>query len=294
MSIGAGLVLLAGTLTFSGATASAEVQSPESNQLRIANSSASHSAGSFAYSATTVDFSTTTTNSVNTDAKIVVAGKTFTAKKDIVTGTAQWSGSDTALNEEDRAAVSAFTHALNSAWVEPANTAKSTIPAHQDLTFRLALLVGEAPLHEKIGTQTVPRPAERKTAKAIPADVSKNECVEDGISSTNPNSAERHAVLIQCQQANEDNILYTGCNEYAALSHDYDNHCFITERIYVGPASFDCMAKCGSGCFVVTGYTYDCGDHDRCNREHNSNMGGCSDEFWEADDDFLWSSNQCG
>jgi hypothetical protein len=36
-------------------------------------------------------------------------------------------------------------------------------------------------------------------------------------------------------------------------------------------------------------------DHDQCGREHGGstdpNDGSCGDEYWEADDDFLWSRN---
>jgi hypothetical protein len=292
MYMGATLVLVLSTIPISGSTAVAEVQPAESNQLRIIESSNSHATGTFARSATTIEFDASNADG-RAEAKIVVAGKAFSAGKNIEAGSANWSGNNSVLTEDDRAALSAFTYALNSAWIEPAIAAESMIPAHQDLVVRLGLLLAEAPLHTKLGSYDIASPVERSGSKAIPANASTESCVEDAMATTSPGSAQRREVLARCQESNEDGILYTGCNENAWLVHDYDTHCFLGQSIFVGPASADCMAKCGGGCFVITGYTYDCGDHDQCNREHNSNLGGCSDEFWEADDDFLLSSDQC-
>jgi hypothetical protein len=44
-------------------------------------------------------------------------------------------------------------------------------------------------------------------------------------------------------------------------------------------------------------YTYDCGDHDRCGRVHGGSLNPwdaeCGDDYWEADDDFLWGWPNC-
>ncbi|HWO63341.1 MAG TPA: hypothetical protein VNO31_25240 [Umezawaea sp.] len=289
----AALLVLSG-LTASDSTATAEARSQDTDGLHVAEASTSRVAGTFAHSATTIRFDVAAPSAVRAEATITIGDRKFQAHKDIDAGTAWWSGGDAALRQDDRDAFTAFTYALNTAWIEPANAAKTAVPAHQDLTMRLALLLAEAPLHVKIGTQDVPRPAEKTGPRQLPEGTPVvDSCARDGIATTTPDTAERRRVLLACQESNEDGILYTGCNENAWLVHDWDTHCFLGESIYVGPASYDCMAKCGNGCFIITGYTYDCGDHDRCNRAHNSNLGGCSDEFWEADDDFLWSSNQC-
>ena len=57
------------------------------------------------------------------------------------------------------------------------------------------------------------------------------------------------------------------------------------------------MGECGSGCDGLNIFTYDCGDHDRCGRVHGGSANPwdaeCGDEYWEADDDFLWGYPNC-
>ncbi|GGO25305.1 hypothetical protein [Micromonospora parathelypteridis] len=279
--------------------AAATVQPLSTNDFRVATSSATHDVGTFARSATVIEFEAAAQSAVTAEVSLSVAGKKFTASKDIAKGVAKWSGGEASLQPDDRTALDAFAKSLESTWIKPANATKTPVPLHRDLTIRLAMLVAEAPVGTRIGSQEVPRPVERFGAKQLPEKAAGVEsCLKEGASATAPNSASRSAVIAACQESNEDGILYTGCNQNAWVVHDADSHCFLGESIYVGPASYDCMGKCGGGCFIITGYTYDCADHDRCGRQHGGSTNPwdseCGDEYFEADDDFLWSSNQCG
>ncbi|SCL37365.1 hypothetical protein GA0074692_4642 [Micromonospora pallida] len=270
-----------------------------SNDFRITASSAGHDSGTFARSATVIEFAATAESAVSTEVALTVGGKKFTATKNIAEGSAQWSGAGLALHPDDSLALDAFAKALESEWVEPASATKAPISLHRDLTIRLAMLLAEAPPGTRIGTQDVPRPAERYGERKLPEGAAEVEsCLQEGTHATVANSAERKAVVAACQEPNEDGIWYTRCNVNEWVIHDAADHCIMGESVYVGPASYDCMGKCGGGCFIITGYTYDCADHDRCGRVHGGSTdpwdSECGDEYWEADDDFLWSTNQCG
>jgi len=164
------------------------------------------------------------------------------------------------------------------------------------------MLVSEAPLGVNLEPQQVPRPGERRLDKkfamtgAAPAVES---CLADVTATTTAATAERIAAVAACQQSNEDGILYFGdCSTYGRwLCHDADSHCFLCETISAGPSSSECMGECGSGCNGLNIYTYDCGDHDRCGRVHGGSTNPwdaeCGDEYFEADDDFLWGWPNC-
>jgi hypothetical protein len=293
-----GFALALATPAPAPASLAAPMQPFANDDLRVTASSANHDVGTFARSATVIEFSAATKGAVSADVTLSVGGKTFTASKDIAKGAARWSGANASLQPDDRLALTAFTTALESKWIKAANAAKTPIPLHRDLTARLAMLLAEAPVGTKIGNQNVPRPVEQYGKQKRPdSSIAVESCLKEGAFATEPNSPERSAMIAACQESNEDGILYTGCNVNAWVVHDADSHCFLGETIYVGPASSDCMGKCGGGCFIITGYTYDCADHDRCGREHGGSTNPwdseCGDEYWEADDDFLWSTNQC-
>lgn len=298
LAVGAAFLLVAPPAT-PAASAAPKAQPLSSNDLHVTASSASHDAGTFARSATVIEFAATASSAVTTEVTLSVGGRTFTASKDHAKGFAQWSGGGASLQPDDKLALDAFANALESEWVEPASATKAPIPLHRDLTIRLALLLAEAPPGTMIGTQDVPRPTERFGDRKLPASaVAVGSCLEEATFATVKNSAERKAVVAACQESNEDGIWYTGCNVNEWVLHDAGDHCMMSEVVYVGPASYDCMGKCGGGCFIITGYTYDCADHDRCGRVHGGSTdpwdSECGDEYWEADDDFLWSTNQCG
>jgi hypothetical protein len=297
-ALAVGFAVILATPALAPTIASASLQPLASDDLKVTTSSATMDTGTFGRSATAIGFTAQTTSAVTTEVAVTVNGKKFTASKDISTGVARWSGGNASLQPDDRTALDAFARDLETAWMKPIKATKAPLPLHRDLSIRLAMLLAEAPVGTKIGNLVVPRPAERYGKKEISKETKLvQSCLEEGTYATKPNSPERKTLVAACQQSNEDGILYTGCNTTAWVVHDAAGHCFLGESIYVGPASSDCMGKCGGGCFIITGFTYDCADHDRCGRAHggstNPNDSECGDEYWEADDDFLWSTNQC-
>jgi hypothetical protein len=111
-------------------------------------------------------------------------------------------------------------------------------------------------------------------------------------------SDERRDAVIQCQQSNEDGIWYFGCNTAdRVMCHDADSHCFLYEWVSSGTGSPGCLGECGPDCNGLNIYTYDCGDHDRCGRVHGGSLNPwdaeCGDDYWGADDDFLWGWPNC-
>jgi hypothetical protein len=256
-----------------------------------------------------VTFDAVAESPVSSTASITVNGKHFTASRDVKLGQARWSGSDATLTPEDRSVLLPFDQALFAEFTKPVREkAQESVPAHQDLLARLSGLIAEAPLGIKFSSQDVPKPVTattdtRFTPEGVPAVES---CLQEVINTTDSGSESRRAAIAACQEANEDGILYFGSCSIAnrTICHDADSHCFLCESVPSGVgSSVDCLGRCGPGCGLpppVGGhgpYTYDCGDHDKCGRDHGGSLNPwdaeCGDEYWEADDDFLWGSANC-
>ncbi len=82
--------------------------------------------------------------------------------------------------------------------------------------------------------------------------------------------------------------------------HDFcPTHGYLSETTAYGCASSNCRGRCGPGCTMgilpsgMGAYGQDCLDHDVCNQAHNSQLGGCSDEFNDAADDYLLLTISC-
>lgn len=291
------VVLGTGLAAHSATATTGAVTQPDG--LNVTESSASHDAGTFTSSATTISFDATAVTSATADAEVTVAGKTFTVDRDHQSGKASWSGAKASLTPDDRDALVAFAAALITEWATPAIGSGAEVTDHRDLVIRLAELLAEAPLGEKIGTKSVPRPAETTTdMRVVPSGVPTVEsCVEDALAE----GATEAAAADACQRIDEDGIQYFGSScatRYRTLCHDTAGHCFLCESVWSGPHSSACLGRCGPGCTGSPTYTYDCGDHDRCVRVHggfpaNPWDRNCGDEFWTADDDLLWGRWNC-
>lgn len=101
-----------------------------------------------------------------------------------------------------------------------------------------------------------------------------------------------------CQVADDDGIAYMNCTTAnRTLYHDSSSHCFLSESVYSGPYSSDCLGGCGAGCSTFMTYSWDCGEHDRCGRMHGGSTNpwdsNCGDEYFDADDDVLYGGNKC-
>jgi hypothetical protein len=284
----------------SGATGAAPP--PVADQLQIEHDSKDRVTGGFARGASTVAFEGHRGNAVSASVSIVVNGKRVTASRDLKSGTGTWSGAGATLLPEDRDVLVALVKALDQRWLEPTRDTQGTLGGHRDLVLRVTMLLAEAPLGLRLDPQGVPRPGERTLDRTIemtgvaPAEES---CLADVIATTEAGSDERRDAVILCQQSNEDGILYFGSCATAGrtICHDADSHCFLCETISSGPGSSGCLGECGPDCDGLNIYTYDCGDHDRCGRVHGGSLNPwdaeCGDEYWEADDDFLWGWPNC-
>lgn len=100
-----------------------------------------------------------------------------------------------------------------------------------------------------------------------------------------------------CQRADDDGIAYYDCGTYRrSLYHDANKQALLPERERLYRSrSAGCHGGCGTSCATTNGYmtfSYDCGEHDPCGRVHGGSTnpwdGECGDEYWDADDDFLW------
>jgi hypothetical protein len=235
---------------------------------------------------------------------VTVSGMTLTADRDLATGTATWGAGGQALGPREKLALGALLTAT-SAWRSSATSGE--LGGMKDLTLRLIMLASEAPEGVVIPMQSVNRPSERRLEKQagalkVVADSSATKadsCAADVVAVTAAGTEARVQALAACQQSNEDGILYFGsCSTINRwLMHDAANHCMVGESISAGPASTSCMGECGPGCQGLNIYTYDCGDHDRCGRVHGGSTNPwdseCGDEYFEADDDFLWGWPNC-
>lgn len=285
-----------------GASEDALAAAPVTDELLISQDSGELVTGSFARGAGTVTFEGHRTSAVSASVVIVVNSKKVIADRDLRSGTASWSGAGATLLPDDRDALVALVKALDGRWIEPTRDTQETLGGHRDLVLRVSMLLAEAPLGLALDPQVAPRPGERKldrTFELTGVAPTEESCLADVIATTAAGSAERRDALIQCQQSNEDGILYFGsCGTGGrTICHDADSHCFLCEIVNSGPASSGCLGECGPGCDGLNIYTYDCGDHDQCGRVHGGSLNPwdaeCGDEYFEADDDFLWGWPNC-
>jgi len=78
------------------------------------------------------------------------------------------------------------------------------------------------------------------------------------------------------------------------FNHDAWSHGQQYEYLAAGrwETSNPCRDRCGAGCTAIYGtsaWTKDCGNHDRCEQQHNSLS--CGDEFTFASDDYTFAGN---
>ena len=99
---------------------------------------------------------------------------------------------------------------------------------------------------------------------------------------------------------NAKNVCSKSATAKRTAYHDFcPTHGYISESTAYGCASSVCRGRCGPGCSMgvaVKGWGawgQDCLDHDVCNQAHNSQLGGCSDEFNDATDDYLKITFSC-
>jgi hypothetical protein len=228
---------------------------------------------------------------------IDVNGKKFSAKRDKRTGAVKWGGGGRTLTPVDVAALQSMAGEVEKAYLaDPGGWAD--LSGDTDLFIRFVLLLSEAPPGVKLKDVEVTAPVIRdEPAVAAPGPAASEEKCTVGAGVEMGGSA--IAAAAACQRADDDGILYMTCSRLnRGLFHDAAGHCFESESVMSGPGSSGSLGECGTGIVGIGTYTYDCGEHDRCGRVHGGSTNPwdseCGDEYWDADDDFLWARpNRC-
>lgn len=223
----------------------------------------------------------------------VAGGKRFDLTQDAAAGTATWGGGGSKLTAADRDAIAGFALALESYFDG------QVVSEHEARLVKFANLISEAPLEIPLEPVDVPMTVESLGDERTAAPGPEEDCRSvDGAGGV--------SAMASCNQAEgEEGIRYMSCSTIQRqLEHDWcptnadigPYHGYNSYSTRSGPLSTSCLGRCGGGCGSQNGlgaYTFDCGDHDSCNRTHGSQLGGCRDEFYDADDDYLWGDNRC-
>jgi hypothetical protein len=298
--IGIGMVFLL-LLGASPAMSSPGPTKPTTDTLRVLEDDDKHLSARFGRSSTAMTLTARQTALGRASATVDVNGKSISVQRDLLRGKASWTGAGAVLTPAEHDGLLALSAQVHRAWVAPARATKQDLPDHTDLMIRLVMLAAEAPPGVALRPNAADRPVmKRETAERIAmAGRAKASCTDRALATTPDNSAEREQALSACQASNEDGILFMSCTRAnRAIFHDAASHCLLYESVNSGPGSPGCLGECGPDCNGIDTYTYDCGDHDRCGRVHGGSLNPwdseCGDEYWEADDDFLWAPvNRC-
>lgn len=249
--------------------------------------------GRYAVAGSLVSYDARRTGTDSADLTLTVNRLRLTATVDFAGRSGSWSGDGQILGADGKAALTGMERAL----ARQIRPKVNPIGPHEALLYRAVLYWSEAPAGMALTGDSVNGVVESDKAKEIPAGEA-GKVRRSGDKCLDPVTGEMTTAA--CQQSNEDGILYTGCSGSAWACHDANDHCFSCASEAIGKAA-NCMGRCGGGCCTPDGlgiYTYDCLDHDTCCRYHggcfNPWDGECGDEYGEADDDFLWGSQNCG
>jgi hypothetical protein len=247
----------------------------------------------YGHSRTFIAASATTEVASRRNATIDVNGKTFTLKVDKKTNTVTWGGGGRTLDPADAGALKSMAEGLHRQYLTRGKV--SALAPDTELLIRFTMLLAEAPAGVKLKDYVVDAPV----ITELPASevLATEPAVAEGKCSAGKGTAAaagEMAIAAACQRGDEDGIQYMACTRAnRSLSHDSAGHCFLTESINSGPGSSGSLGECGSGVTGIGTYTYDCGDHDRCGRAHGGSFNPwdseCGDEYFEADDDFLFA-----
>lgn len=172
----------------------------------------------------------------------------------------------------------------------------------QDLLWRLAEMYSEVPLGRAFEGDWVIR-----RSSVVPIAPQANPA--STVSGTNPLAAPRpqgEIVIAACSDQGGNSFtnlhaIVDVCDNdrvfYRSSAHDYcPTHGYTSKTVAYGCGASSCPGRCGAGCGVADGlgaWYQDCLDHDICNRDHNSQLGGCGDEWTEAADDYALGAISC-
>ncbi|HEX6076737.1 MAG TPA: hypothetical protein VFZ32_15915 [Micromonosporaceae bacterium] len=249
--------------------------------------------GQYGIAGSLVSYDARRTGTDSATLRLVVNGVRLTATVDFASRSGSWSGDGQILGTEGKSALAGMERAL-ARQIKPK---VNPIGPHEALLYRAVSYWSEAPAGLALTGDSFSGVVESDKAKKIPAGEA-GKLRRPGDKCLDPVTGEVSTAA--CQQSNEDGVLYTGCSGSAWACHDADSHCFTCASEQIGQAA-NCRGRCGGGCCVPDGlgiYTYDCLDHDTCCGYHggctNPWDSECGDEYWEADDDFLFGQQNCG
>lgn len=286
-----------------------------------------HVTGAFSHVASLITFNSELTGPGTATLNADVNGIPLQSTIDMTSGIATWTGNGHALFLAERDALVAFGYEVERQLVA---TRDSLLP-HEHLLHRSVLLWAEAPLGEPLVARNVAAPEEIMDWLAPLSDPGVPEvddcaAIEGSAASTDSDpltpllggldtslvdgqtdadgSTDSGGTTLAgaCQRADDDGIRYWGCGAGQTTSLDHDaKHCFLTQTDrFVGPCTNKCKGRCGPGCGWGARdgvYSRDCGEHDQCCRIHggcaNPWDSECGDEYFDADDDFMWGRINC-
>lgn len=176
------------------------------------------------------------------------------------------------------------------------------LPKSQDFLWRLAEMYSEVPLGKTFATEWVIR---RGDAQPIAPSIQNGPAAGAWLPDAQA-AAKQQMVALACTEqgggsfTNLHNIVDV-CRSnqvfYRASAHDYcPTHGYSSKTVAYGCGASSCPGRCGAGCGVADGlgaWYQDCLDHDICNRDHNSQLGACGDEWTEAADDYAFGAISC-
>lgn len=246
--------------------------------------------GQYGVAGSLVTYSAHRTGTDQATLHVEVNGKSLDMTVDFAARTGSWDGHGNILGTEGKMALVAMERALAGRLAPK----RSPLGPHEALLYRAVMYWSEAPAGLVLTSDKISSVHQQHGVKdpraAGPPSGSEEPCID-------PVTGD---VSILCQQSNEDGIWYIGCSGSWLACYDSASRCFSCAYQTVGKAR-DCWGRCGGGCCVPDGlgiYTYDCHDHDTCCRLHggcaNPWDSECGDEYWEADDDFLYGQQNCG
>lgn len=177
-----------------------------------------------------------------------------------------------------------------------------SLPKAHDMLWRLSEMYSEVPLGHRIGrTWVIRRGSEAPMTGQGLSDA------RDGLLSFGTQARPRgDVVAAACNEqgggsfTNLKNIANV-CDDdtvfYRGSAHDFcPSHGYSSRTVAYGCGASSCPGRCGAGCGVADGmgaWYQDCLDHDVCNRDHNSQLGACGDEWTEAADDYAFGAITC-
>lgn len=174
------------------------------------------------------------------------------------------------------------------------------MPKPHDVLWRLAEMYAEVPVGRVFEGDWVIR---RGTSEPVNQPIAQEPTIEERLSAPQPQGELTIAACNERGGGSFTNLksIANVCDDdirlYRYSYHDYcPSHGYSGRSVGYGCGHSACPGRCGPGCGVADGvgaWYQDCLDHDICNRDHNSQLGACGDEWTEAADDYAFGAISC-